>query len=124
MAIGAFAPNDGTGIQAPLAVGKTWSIKSTDVNRVGGFSWKRSGTSKVAAKESITTQAGTFDAFKIERVATGHPTRDPSHMTEITQQTWYAPAIDHWMKRVFVSRMDKHLRAYNTVELVDYGRKQ
>ena len=39
-------PNDGSGIRLPLAVGKTWSFQSTDVNSTGGFSSKRSGKSK------------------------------------------------------------------------------
>ena len=43
---------------------------------------------------------------------------------EITQQTWYAPAIDHWVKRSIVARGNGNLIANNTVELVEYGRKQ
>ena len=38
--------------------------------------------------------------------------------------TWYAPAIDHWVKRTFISRADKHLQISTTIELIDYGRKQ
>jgi hypothetical protein len=38
--------------------------------------------------------------------------------------TWYAPAIDHWVRRTFVSRTDKHLRIDNLIELISYGRKQ
>jgi hypothetical protein len=43
---------------------------------------------------------------------------------EITQQTWYAPSIDHWVKRTFVSRGNGNLLANNTVELIEYGRKK
>ncbi len=39
-----YTPNDGTGIRAPLAVGKSWSFKSNDLNSTAGVSWKRSGT--------------------------------------------------------------------------------
>jgi len=37
--------------------------------------------------------------------------------------TWYAPAINHWVKRTVVSRVDKHLLVNNTIELTEYGRK-
>jgi hypothetical protein len=37
-----YTPNDGTGIRTPLAVGKTWSFKSTDLNSMAGVSWKAS----------------------------------------------------------------------------------
>jgi hypothetical protein len=62
-----FAPNDGAGIQAPLAVGKTWSIKATDVNTAGGFSRKRSGTSKVTAR-----QAGRFSFDPRQQTMAAH----------------------------------------------------
>jgi len=42
----------------------------------------------------------------------------------VTSVTWYAPAIDHWVKRTFVSRADQHVRTNNTIELVEYGRKK
>jgi hypothetical protein len=119
-----YTPNDGTGIKAPLAVGKTWSFKSTDLNSTAGVSWKRSSTSKVLAQESVTTRAGTFDTFKIETTFTGRNVNNPTLKNEVTAVTWYAPAIDHWVKRTFVSRADKHLQISNSIELVDYGRKQ
>jgi hypothetical protein len=43
---------------------------------------------------------------------------------ESIRQTWYAPAIDHWVKRTFVARTNGHLRTSETYELVEYGRKQ
>jgi len=38
--------------------------------------------------------------------------------------TWYAPAIDHWVRRTFVSKANKHLQINNVIELIEYGRKQ
>jgi hypothetical protein len=38
------------------------------------------------------------------------------------QQTWYAPMIDHWVKRTFLSRSHGHVREKSAVELVGYGR--
>ena len=51
---------------APLAVGKTWSFKSTNSNTSSGVSLKTTGSSKVTAKETLTIRAGTFEMFKIE----------------------------------------------------------
>src|SRR5579872_7481070 len=116
-------PNDGTGIRAPLTVGKTWSFKSTDLNNTAGGSWKRSGTSKVVAQESVTTPAGTFDTFKIETSYQVQNANDPTTKVQAITQTWYAPAIDHWVKRSSVSRSEGRVREKNTVELVEYGRR-
>jgi hypothetical protein len=120
-----YTPNDGgTGIRAPLTVGKSWTFQSNNVNSANGNVWKLSGTSKVVAEEAVTTKAGTFDTFKIETTSSTRNVNDPNAKNEITSQTWYAPAIDHWVKRIFVSRTDKHLRQNNTFELTEYGRKQ
>jgi len=118
-----YTPNDGIGIRLPLTVGKNWSFKSTDVNSTAGVSWKRSGTSKVVAQESVTTRAGTFDTFKIESSFQVQIANDPTNKIQAVQQTWYAPVIDHWVKRSFVSRANGRVREKNTVELVEYGRR-
>ena len=116
-------PNDGTGIRPPLAVGKSWSFKSSDLNSAAGTSWKRSGTAKVVAQESITTRAGTFDTFRIETSFQLQATNDPTKKIQAMQQSWYAPVIDHWVKRTVVSRSDGHVRDKSTIELVEYGRR-
>jgi hypothetical protein len=116
-----YTPNDGTGIRLPLTVGKNWTLKSTDTN--AALSSKRSGTAKVIAQESVTTRAGTFDTFKIETSYQLQSANDPTKKAQVVLQTWYAPLIDHWVKRSFVSRSDGRVREKNTVELVDYGRR-
>jgi len=116
-------PNDGTGIRPPLAVGKAWSFKSADFNSTAGTSWKRSGTAKMVAQESVTTRAGTFDTFKIETSFQIQNANDPTKKIQAVQQSWYAPAIDHWVKRAFVSRSDGRVRDKTTIELVEYGRR-
>ncbi|THD54761.1 MAG: hypothetical protein E8A46_07775 [Bradyrhizobium sp.] len=118
-----YAPHDGTGIRTPLAVGKTWSLKSTDLNSTAGVSWKRSSTAKVVAQESVTTRAGTFDTFKIETSFQMQNANDPTRKVQAVQQLWYAPAIDHWVKRSYVSRSDGRVRDKSTIELVEYGRR-
>jgi uncharacterized protein DUF3108 len=116
-----YSPSDGTGIQAQLATGKAWSIKSNDVN--GGFTAKRSVTSKVIAQESVTTPAGTFDTFKIETSIQLQNSNNATDKAQAVIQTWYAPTIDHWVKRDTITRSDGRVRANHTVELVEYGRR-
>ena len=66
-----YSPHDGSGIQSPLAVGKTWPVQTNNINSANGSVWRRSGISKVVGEESVTTKAGTFDTFKIETTFTG-----------------------------------------------------
>jgi hypothetical protein len=118
-----YNPNDGSGIRLPLAPGKTWTFQSTDVNSTNGFSSKRAGSSKIVGQESVTTRAGTFDTFKIETTYSLRSTNDPTKKVQVTTQTWYAPAINHWVKRASVSKADGHTRDNSTMELVEYGRR-
>jgi len=118
-----FAPSDGSGIRSPLAVGKTWSVKANDSNNTAGVVWRRSVTSKVVAQESVTTRAGTFDTFKIETSFEFQNAKDPTKKFQDVWQTWYAPAIDHWVKQSTVTRSDGHVRNKTTAELVEYGRR-
>jgi hypothetical protein len=118
-----YTPNDGSGIRAPLAVGKTWSFKATGQNTTAGVSWRRSGTAKVVAQESVTTRAGTFDTFKIETSVQFQNANDPTKKSQAAFQIWYAPVIDHWVKRSVVTRSDGRVRDKGTIELVEYGRR-
>jgi hypothetical protein len=122
-AVWRYNPNDGSGVRLPLAAGKTWTFQSTDVNSTNGFSSKRSGNSKVVGQESLTTRAGTFDTFKIETTYSLRSSNDPTKKVQITTQMWYAPAINHWVKRASVSKADGHVRDNSTMELVEYGRR-
>ena len=115
------SPNDGTGIRMPLAVGKTWTFQSSRAGR--GYAYSRSGTSKVLNRETVTTKAGTFETFDIETTLTERTVNDPTSKYETSLQTWYAPAIDHWVKRSVVTRSDGRLRDKIMVELVEYGRR-
>jgi hypothetical protein len=118
-----YTPNDGTGIRMPLAVGKTWPIKSTDANSSAGASFRRSGTAKVTAQDSITTRAGKFDTFKIEMSFQMRNANDPTKKFDSEQVVWFAPAINHWVKRSATSRSEGKVREKNTIELVEYGRR-
>ncbi|MCK1388258.1 DUF3108 domain-containing protein [Bradyrhizobium sp. 21] len=118
-----YQPHDGSGIHPPLKVGESWNFAGDDVNAGNANIWKRTGRSKVVGQETITTKAGTFDTFKIETAMSRRPTNDPTRKMEITGLTWYAPAIDHWVKRTVVARGNGHLLTNNVIELVEYGRK-
>jgi len=118
-----YSPNDGAGIQPPLAAGKIWNFQANETNISNGYIWNRSGQSKVVGLETVTTKAGTFDTFKIETSLSRKNVKDPTQKAEVTSVTWYAPTINHWVKRTFVSRVDKHLLVNNTIELTEYGRK-
>lgn len=119
-----YQPHDGAGIRTPLKVGDSWNFSGDDINAGNGNIWKRTGRSKVVGQETITTKAGTFETYRIETISARRPTNDPTRKMDITLQTWYAPAIDHWVKRVLVSKGNNHLLANNTIELVEYGRKK
>jgi hypothetical protein len=92
-------------------------------NSTQGLSFKRSGTSMVIAQESITTSAGTFDTFKIETSYSMRNANDPTKKFDFKLVTWYAPAINHWVKRISTTRSVGNLRDNSSVELVEYGRK-
>src|SRR5262249_26710431 len=119
-----YTPHDGSGIQSPLKAGTNWKSESDDINASNGNIWRRSGRSKVDGQETITTKAGTFETFKIETTFNRRPTNDPTRKMEIIQQTWYAPAVDHWVKRTQVGRGNGNLIFNNTIELVEYGRRK
>ena len=119
-----YTPHDGSGIQSPPKAGASWKSEGDDINGSNGFIWKRSVRSKVVGQETLTTKAGTFETFKIETTINRRPTNDPTQKMEIIQQTWYAPAVDHWVKRTQVGRVNGNLVFNNTIELVEYGRRK
>lgn len=118
-----YSPGDGSGIKAPLKVGSNWNFQSTDVYTARGLSYKRSGSAKVVAQETITTAAGTFDTFKIETVATSRNANDPTKKSDLLSTTWYASSVDHWVKRVSRFTLNGHVDEDFSFELIDYGRR-
>ncbi len=118
-----YTPNDGSGVRMPLAVGKSWTFKSSDSNSTAGLSQKRTGTSKVTAKENVTTRAGTFEAYKIETSIEMRNANDATRKYQFEQQVWYVPEINHWVKRTFVRSSDGQVRDRGALEMVEYGRR-
>lgn len=118
-----ISPNDGTGIKKPLAVGNSWKFQDDQVRAGYGTTFKNAGTSKVVSTENITTEAGTFQALKIETSINGHNANDSTKRFESTVMTWYVPSVDHWVKRTVKSAFNGRVQENNSIELVDYGRR-
>jgi hypothetical protein len=117
-----FKPNDGQGIRLPLVVGKTWRSDFEAKNTQTGANFNGSSSSKVVAQESITTLAGTFDTFKIERQVRQVNTADPARFTEMQVVTWYAPQINNVVRRKTVVTFEKRIRSNRSEELSDFTR--
>lgn len=118
-----FSPNDGTGVKLPLNVGSTWKFQDDSLYGPRGITFKNVGSSRVVAQESITTSAGTFDTFKIETSINGHNVNDPTKRFASIMTTWYAPSIDHWVKRISKSSFNGRVDDNSSAELVEYGRR-
>lgn len=78
------------------------------------------GTSKVVTRTTLTTQAGTFDTYEIDTSYTTRNSNDPTKHYDFLLKTWYAPSIDHWVKRVQTMRFERQLRQRVSLELVEY----
>lgn len=118
-----YTPNNGTGVKQPLSVGASWKFQSDEFNSTHNISFKLTGSSKVVGQETITTSAGTFDTFKIETTMSARNANDATKTAQSTMATWYAPAVDHWIKRTSKQMASGHVNGSSTVELVDYGRR-
>jgi hypothetical protein len=119
-----YKPSDGHGVHLPLEVGKQWRMDYEERNVQSGTNWKGTSISKVAAKESITTGAGTFDTFRIERQVKEYNAADPSRVTEAQVVLWFAPQINHWVRRSVITKVDRRTLSSTIDELTGFGRKQ
>jgi hypothetical protein len=119
-----FKPNDGLGVRLPLSIGKTWQAEfdAQDLHTTRRI-YRGTSTSKVVAQEAITTDAGTFDTFKIEQQARWLDPLDPARAWEFQIVSWFAPQINHWVRRTTVVKFEKRLRESTTEELADFSRK-
>ena len=114
-----YKPNDGHGVHLPLAVGKEWRFEYTAQNTQNGANMKATSLAKVVAQETITTDAGTFDAFKIDRQVREFNTADPSKFFEMEILMWFSPQINHWVRRTITTKFERRVRASSTDELID-----
>jgi hypothetical protein len=119
-----YKPSDGNGVQFPLAVGREWRSDFVASNVKTGANFKGSYRAKIVGQETITSPAGSFETFKIERQVREYNAADPSRSTESQITLWYAPQINHWVRRTIVAKVEKRLRSNQTDELIEFGRKQ
>jgi hypothetical protein len=117
-------PHDGPGIRLPLEVGKEWRSEYFDINTLNSVKNKGSQITKVTGRETITTQAGTFDTFKIERQARSFNIAAPGSSAEIQVVLWYSPEINHWVRRTTLTKVQKRIRDNTSEELTAFSRKQ
>jgi hypothetical protein len=118
-----WKPNDGEGVRFPLGVGKDWRVELEARNTQSGDAHKITVLSKVAAEEPVTTAAGSFDTFRIETKGREVSAKDPSKIWEHENVTWYAPLINHWVRRTLILRAQKRITSNTSEEVVDFGRK-
>jgi hypothetical protein len=118
-----YAPNNGEGVRPPLTVGKEWRVEYETKNKQTGAILRTSEVSTVVAQETLTTPAGTYETFKIERHVTQHNAADETKGSESDVVTWYAPKVNRWVRRTFVTRIEKRVRSNMSEELADFSRK-
>jgi hypothetical protein len=119
-----YNPDDAHGVQLPLAIGKEWRSEYVSQNLRTGANTKASSLAKVIAQETLTTAAGTFETFKIDRNVREFNTADPSRLWNIQMLMWFCPQINHWVRRTYVLKTEGRLRASSTDELIDLMRRQ
>ena len=119
-----FKPNNGLGVRLPLSVGKTWQAEfdAQDLHTTRKI-YRGTSSSKVVAQETITTDAGTFDTFKIEHQARWLDPLDPASMWEFQVMSWFAPKINHWVRRTNLLKYEKRPRENTSEELADFIKK-
>jgi hypothetical protein len=119
-----YKPNNGGGIKPPLAMGKEWRSEYETRSTQSSYAAKGSVVAKVTAQETITTSAGTFETFKFESQRRGINSADLSKSSESEDTKWYAPQINYWVRRLFVTKVSKRITAKLSEELISFGRKQ
>jgi hypothetical protein len=119
-----FKPNDGLGVRLPLSVGKTWQAEfdAQDLHTTRRI-YRGTSSSKVVAQETIATDAGTFDTFKIEQQARWLDPTDPARMWEYQIESWFAPELQHWVRRTTQIKFEKRVRENTTEELANFIKK-
>lgn len=118
-----YKPSDGTGIRMPLEVGKSWRFESKAVHMQNGSTISTAGQSKVVAQESVTTQAGTFDTFRIETTTRQVNAVDQTKAATFKTTLWYSPTVNRWVRKTYEMSIEGRVREANTEQLTDYSRK-
>jgi hypothetical protein len=116
-------PSDLLGIKKPLQIGKQWRAEGNSTNVQTGVAVQTSALAKVVGQEQITTTAGTFDTFRVELTERQINAKDQTKSTTLTIVTWYAPAINRWVKKQTEVRAEGRVRDSFIDELTEYSRR-
>jgi hypothetical protein len=117
-----YRPAD-MGIRKALQVGKEWRSEGNVTNIQSGVALRLSGVAKVVGQEQVTTPAGTFDTFRIEMTVRQINTKDQTRSSTAIHVTWYAPAINRWVRKKTDVRSEGRLRESFSEELTEYSRR-
>ena len=71
----------------------------------------------------ITTQAGTFDTFRVDMTVRMINTKDQTRSQNWVFVVWYAPTVNRWVKKTSEWRSEGRLRDSFSEELTEYSRK-
>jgi hypothetical protein len=104
-------------------VGKEWRTEHEARITQTGAALKGSVIAKVVAQEPITTAAGTFDSFRIEMRVQEVLASDPSQASQYEYVIWWAPQVNHWVRRKLVNKFQNRTRSSTSEELTDFSRK-
>jgi len=113
----------GIGIKKPLQIGKEWRSDANGIHLQSGVTFRAEGIAKVVGQEQITTQAGTFDAFRIDMTVRMINTKDQTRSQNWTFVVWYAPTINRWVKKTSEWRSEGRVRDSFSEELTEYSRR-
>jgi hypothetical protein len=113
----------GIGIKKPLQIGKEWRSDANGVHLQSGVTFRAEGVAKVVGQERITTQAGSFDTFRVDMTVRMINTRDQTRSQTWTFVVWYAPAVNRWVKKTSEWRGEGRVRDSFSEELTEYSRR-
>jgi hypothetical protein len=112
------------GVRPALAVGMAWQAENETRNTQTGKAWKNKVSSKVVGQETITTPAGTFEAFKIETRRHEINAANPSKFRDYEYVRWYSPQVNHWVRWTSVGKEQNRVRSNKSEELTEFARKE
>lgn len=116
-----FSPSHCLGrIVPPLNPGKQWHCGNESRNTKTGAARREAVQAKVVDKENVTTEAGSFDTFRIVYV---QKLAGADRPLGTSVDMLYAPAINHWIERRERFYVGGRLQTDETMELTDYSRK-
>jgi hypothetical protein len=113
----------GIGIKKPLQVGKEWRSDANAINSQSGVVLRATGAAKVVGQEQFTTPAGTFDSFRVDMTVRMINTKDQTRSQTWTFVSWFAPAVNRWVRRKAEWQSEGRLRDSYSEELTEYSHK-